>query len=679
MSNEKQYRYPGTRPFTENERNLFFGRNEDIERLHKQIRLEQLLVLIGKSGLGKSSLLNAGVLPLLKESSKFVPIPVRIGLADKEVSPAQVFLNKMAPLLDFDNLLWTKALPDYKNTWQNPQTDESFWLACKSLQLQYSGQTILLVFDQFEELFLHSENNVARFAQLLAALLFGEMPQTLQNRIYEMLEKDENAFTPAEIDALFEKVNVKVVISIRSDKMSLLNRLKTYIPQILQKTYELQPLSIAQAQEAMLNPASAEGDFISPAFAYEPQAEEKIINYLSSDKEKPIETFQLQLICQFCENTVIRTLSGADRLENLTLSGASHTDRLRNKIELRVEDLGDLSTIFTRHYDTLINEIADPTERLAAQCLIEENLIIEGNRVPLPDKVITSKHQISAGLLQRLVNSRLLRSEPNNVGGFSYEISHDTLVVPIMASYKIRFEREEKERIAREEKEKLQKLLAERKRQRKIIAMVGSVAVVAVVAFIFAVVLYFDAQKARSKAEAQEKIATQKEQEAKEALDKLKSSEFSRLTNDANQLCKDLKFADAVAKLKEAFNWTNDSADLQQRIDSLMRTAGKEILFRQLMQQASDNEKAEKNWQQAINLYQQAADLDFNKQLAQSKKNNLQGRFNSKLAYYKQKAREYLGRGDAFKQHALQNFIAPGLELKPGDPDLMKLKVEAEK
>jgi len=679
MSNEKQYRYPGTRPFTENERNLFFGRNEDIERLHKQIRLEQLLVLIGKSGLGKSSLLNAGVLPLLKESSKFVPIPVRIGLADKEVSPAQVFLNKMAPLLDFDNLLWKKALPDYITNWQNPQTDESFWLTCKSLQLQYSGQTILLVFDQFEELFLHSDNNVARFAQLLAALLFGEMPQTLQNRIYEMLEKDENAFSPAEIDALFEKVNVKVVISIRSDKMSLLNRLKTFIPQILQKTYELQPLSIAQAQEAMLNPASAEGDFISPAFAYEPQAEEKIINYLSSDKEKPIETFQLQLICQFCENTVIRTLSGADRLENLTLSGASHTDRLRNKIELRVEDLGDLSTIFTRHYDTLINEIADPTERLAAQCLIEENLIIEGNRVPLPDKVITSKHQISAGLLQRLVNSRLLRSEPNNVGGFSYEISHDTLVAPIMASYKIRFEREEKERIAREEKEKLQKLLAERKRQRKIIAMVGSVAVVAVVAFIFAVVLYFDAQIAKSKAEAQEKIATQKEQEAKEALDKLKSSEFSRLTNDANQLCKDLKFADAVAKLNEAFKWTSDSIALQQRIDSLMKTAGKEILFRQLMQQASDNEKPEKNWQQAINFYQQAADLDFNKQLALSKKNNLQGRFNSKLAFYKQKAREYLGRGDAFKQHALQNFIIPGLELKPGDPDLLKLKAEAEK
>jgi len=63
-----KYRYPGSKPFEASEKNLFFGREDDIERLSESIQVEQLLVLYGKSGLGKSSLLNAGVLPKLHGS-----------------------------------------------------------------------------------------------------------------------------------------------------------------------------------------------------------------------------------------------------------------------------------------------------------------------------------------------------------------------------------------------------------------------------------------------------------------------------------------------------------------------------------------------------------------------------------------------------------------------------------
>ncbi|MBK8429294.1 MAG: hypothetical protein IPL27_26570 [Lewinellaceae bacterium] len=51
-------------------RAIFFGRDEDIEGLFNLILSQKLVVLFGKSGYGKSSLLNAGVLPLFQEAEE---------------------------------------------------------------------------------------------------------------------------------------------------------------------------------------------------------------------------------------------------------------------------------------------------------------------------------------------------------------------------------------------------------------------------------------------------------------------------------------------------------------------------------------------------------------------------------------------------------------------------------
>ena len=58
-------RYPGIRAFEEDEQFLFFGRNDEIRRLHAQVTANTLVVVFAKSGIGKSSLLSAGLLPLL--------------------------------------------------------------------------------------------------------------------------------------------------------------------------------------------------------------------------------------------------------------------------------------------------------------------------------------------------------------------------------------------------------------------------------------------------------------------------------------------------------------------------------------------------------------------------------------------------------------------------------------
>ncbi|MDM8524858.1 hypothetical protein QUF80_15930 [Desulfococcaceae bacterium HSG8] len=59
------YPYPGLRPFQKREAELFFGREEQIEGLLGKLWKNRFVAVVGASGCGKSSLVNAGLLPAL--------------------------------------------------------------------------------------------------------------------------------------------------------------------------------------------------------------------------------------------------------------------------------------------------------------------------------------------------------------------------------------------------------------------------------------------------------------------------------------------------------------------------------------------------------------------------------------------------------------------------------------
>jgi hypothetical protein len=59
--------YPGLRPFDEAEQRLFFGRDHQIREILKRLQQTYFAVVIGGSGSGKSSIVNAGVVPALRK------------------------------------------------------------------------------------------------------------------------------------------------------------------------------------------------------------------------------------------------------------------------------------------------------------------------------------------------------------------------------------------------------------------------------------------------------------------------------------------------------------------------------------------------------------------------------------------------------------------------------------
>ncbi|NIR10395.1 MAG: hypothetical protein GTN82_33665, partial [Candidatus Aminicenantes bacterium] len=77
-------RYPGIRPFADSDidRELFFGRGYEKEVLLHQVLADKLVVLYSKSGLGKTSLINAGLNQELRLMG-FIPLGIRLNNPDE--------------------------------------------------------------------------------------------------------------------------------------------------------------------------------------------------------------------------------------------------------------------------------------------------------------------------------------------------------------------------------------------------------------------------------------------------------------------------------------------------------------------------------------------------------------------------------------------------------------------
>ncbi len=387
---------------------------------------------------------------------------------------------------------------------------------------------------------------------MFGELLNGTVPKKTQKRLQEALQKGE--ITESEYDEILAPLDLKVVFAIRSDRMSLLDRLADKIPAILRSLYELKPLELEQAREALLTPAALgkteeekkKYDFATEPFDYEPDAVRKILNFLSKNHTQKIESFQLQIFCRWAEE---------------------FSDRRKDYL-IETHDVGDPNLIFENYYETQIQTL--PAEQqLTARKLIEDDLIYEKEerRLSLYEGVILDKIK-DKKLLDALVNTRLLRAEPVQ-DGFAYEISHDTLVSPILKAKKLRVaERlriEEEQRQAeelRQAKEKAEKDRLEKEKTKRQLRTVRALLAAALVALILAVGAVFYAFQ-------QTEIATKKEQEAKKSLDDFKIAERKRKEAEIKTLENMVSTLRSLGDMQAAKDYEQKIEALRKEIEEL--------------------------------------------------------------------------------------------------------------
>ena len=72
-----QHPYPGLKAFTEDDVAFFYGRKAEESELFRMVKRLVLTTCFGASGLGKTSLLGAGLFPVLREAL-FYPVLTRL-------------------------------------------------------------------------------------------------------------------------------------------------------------------------------------------------------------------------------------------------------------------------------------------------------------------------------------------------------------------------------------------------------------------------------------------------------------------------------------------------------------------------------------------------------------------------------------------------------------------------
>ncbi len=411
-------RYPGLESFQDDpvDRGLFFGRDDDVYELLQLVLAERLVVLFSRSGIGKSSLINAGLMQPLRERGCF-PMVVRVSAG---TSPLESLHQGLAAACQAGVAAGhiDSTEPDLPLS----APPDNLWVFFKTFCV-WKGDDLLkpvLVLDQFEELFTVSEatGREALVGQLIE-LIKGNRPPGAERE-------------GAEAELSDRAPDVTVVISMREEFLAQLEALAERLPAVLNTRYRLGPLSRAQATRAIEQPALIEGpQFMAPPFEWEKDALEKVLGFLARRKaaaglppdEGAIEPFQLQLVCR--------------HVEALVATGSSSTTRHR----IRAADIGGeqaLEHVLQRFYEEALDAVKRrfPGWRMKRQLrnFCEYELISgAGRRRLCEESRITETYKFPPALLAELVRVRLIRKEPR-VGDNYYELAHDTLIDPVLAS-----------------------------------------------------------------------------------------------------------------------------------------------------------------------------------------------------------------------------------------------------
>ncbi len=451
-------RYPGIRPFNKNEQHLFFGRTDDVERLYRLMRLEQIVVLYGKSGYGKSSLLAAGIYPKLEKEERYQYWEVRFGPYREGVSatPADAVCAAVQ-----------QGLPPL----QSPAA--SIWQALKNRQTPEKYRFILF-FDQCEELFNYPPAQIAEFKQQLAEALYAPIPQYVA-AVAKGLDQEAE-------DLLYRPFEMKVVWSIREDRMALLKQLEDYLPNPLRHGIRLEALNEQQAMDAvtipssLLHPPDGSEPFDTLPFSYAPETLQTIIEELR-DKNGRIDTAVLQIVCKHVEHNIVSSRA-------LPTSDAPASPG----ITVTKDNLGNLKSVFRAFYDQTI-EALDVPLRPIARSLVEDLLIKDDARMPFAEQVLLAQPGVTISLLEKLEKSSLLRVELDGQRRKIYEIGHDTLVAPITEAADTRRLEEEKQRLeaaAEAQREEMKRVIKTRRRARMAAIGATALALFAIAAWAYA-------------------------------------------------------------------------------------------------------------------------------------------------------------------------------------------------
>jgi len=392
--------WPGLASFQEENHAFFFGRDQEIQQFARLVRRELLCVLFGKSGLGKSSLLKAGLFPLLREE---LYVPIYIRLNHIETTPPLVEQVTQAICSTIEEQRIDAPLPEAGETlWQYFHRRDVDWWDEKNRLL-----TPILVFDQFEEILTLGFENLTRGDRSRA--LLTELEDIVENRIPDKDRHGQSVNQRMTADPDFRKrfvnegIALRVILTLREDFLPDLEELRGRLRPVLLNRFRLLPMTEEQARSVISNP--------SPSLVPE-DAVDQIVTALSSAKSvfrakdydlfgREFDPALLSVVCQQLNNH--RRQNGEKQITaNVVIQGKDQI----------------LRTFYETGFEGLPKE---------ARFFVEDQLLDEsGFRIREALPTALNRPGITEEIIRQLINRRLIRQEVSHDHEW-LELSHDVL------------------------------------------------------------------------------------------------------------------------------------------------------------------------------------------------------------------------------------------------------------
>lgn len=482
---DEQNPWLGLVSFTEETRSYFHGREEEAAELGRRVQRKLLTILFGQSGLGKTSILQAGLVPRLRPEG-FCPVYVRLDYDPHSPPPAEQIKRAVFRATEAAGT-WTQS--------GSAVAGETLWefLHHREDVLKDANGRVLtpiLIFDQFEEIFTLAQSDDAgrkraqEFLADLADLVENRPPVALEARI------DRDEADAAKFD--FARADYRILISLREDYLAHLEGLKGQMPSVTQNRMRLARMTGPQAVAAVRAPAP---HLVSEAVA------EAVVRFVAGGADlarAEVEPSLLSLICRELNNT--RLAKGEAEISAHLLEGSR-------------------DTILSEFYKRALKD-----QPPGVQTFIEDVLLTDsGFRESVAEERVRKGFAAAGaaeGALALLVDRRLLRVE-DRLDLRRVEITHDVLCSVIGASRGVRREREALAESKRQLAAQRERELATRRaltRARRIAAVAVAVMLVAIGSAVFGWVNMRRAKAADMEAQAARQLTERARGEAEKLV-----------------------------------------------------------------------------------------------------------------------------------------------------------------
>jgi WD40 repeat protein len=335
--------------YTREDESIFFGRDNETEEIFRKLYSGKLLLVYGKSGTGKSSIINCGLISKIPKEDIF-SINIRSGK-----SAYNNFISEIKKYsgIRHDNPL--EILEDIFYAYSKP---------------------VALIFDQFEEVFILSDENERK--QLAAGLS----------------------------EILKSRLKINIILVIREEYFASLTEFESVIPGLYTNRVRIERMNRYSAKEAIIKPCLACNVGIEEGLP------EKIIEQLVGQSEG-LELTWLQILMDRLYKTAVESdpvnpIIRTEDLNNLERIGNVLSNFLDEQLRLMPE--GDLGEAVLK---AMIS--ADGTKKLVNLDDISDALKVTGHSL---------EHSVLEGILMHLVNVRII-SDKNDEG--FYELRHDAI------------------------------------------------------------------------------------------------------------------------------------------------------------------------------------------------------------------------------------------------------------